>query len=329
MSQVPLSRAAQLVPFISLLDRIGAPIDRGIERHRLPPVLREEPLTLLSTYAHAAFVEDMALREGIDDFHWLEQCRDLSIIPGVARGVCRARTLFDALVVVTERARLDASGSKGWLEYQQDTISLHYRSAVLPGTPGADHLALIRTGVAISIVRLFAGPDWLPAECGLPFGGDIRPLLGSELGNLPIRRMADSGWIRIPRSLLALPPRPSQPIAAQIGTMDLETPAVDLVGSLEQALGPYACEGGPSIREAAALAGMSARSLQRHLARADISYRSLLQRVKFSLARELLARPDVKMAEIAREVGYRDQAHFTRFFRSYAGMCPTEYRASL
>jgi hypothetical protein len=56
MRNIPLSRGAQLLPFIEFLDRIGAPTDRGLERSKLPLGLRGCRHTLVSTRSQASFV---------------------------------------------------------------------------------------------------------------------------------------------------------------------------------------------------------------------------------------------------------------------------------
>jgi hypothetical protein len=40
----------------------------------------------------------------------------------------------------------------------------------------------------------------------------------------------------------------------------------------------------------------------------------------------LLENPDVKLIEVAFELGYSDPAHFTRAFRRWAGVAPREFR---
>jgi len=101
---------------------------------------------------------------------------------------------------------------------------------------------------------------------------------------------------------------------------------LDLVSSLVQVLRPYLAEGVPDLHDAADLAGTSKRSLQRVLAEEGFSYRGILQRVKFDAARELLKQPEIKITEVAHDTGFRDPAHFPRFFRRRAGVTPREYR---
>jgi two-component system response regulator YesN len=43
-------------------------------------------------------------------------------------------------------------------------------------------------------------------------------------------------------------------------------------------------------------------------------------------ARRLLQCADVKINEVARQVGYETAASFTRFFRKQTGVSPQEYR---
>ena len=68
------------------------------------------------------------------------------------------------------------------------------------------------------------------------------------------------------------------------------------------------------------------RTLQRRLARRGYTYSSLVDEARFEIARQLLGDPGMKVAEVALEVGYREQAHFTRAFRRFAGVAPREYR---
>ncbi|HEY9562341.1 MAG TPA: helix-turn-helix domain-containing protein [Nocardioides sp.] len=44
---------------------------------------------------------------------------------------------------------------------------------------------------------------------------------------------------------------------------------------------------------------------------------------------ELLARPDVSMAEIAQQLGYSEQSTLTRRFKKWLGQSPRDYRREL
>src|SRR5262249_34528766 len=82
----------------------------------------------------------------------------------------------------------------------------------------------------------------------------------------------------------------------------------------------------PDIHQTAKVLGMTARTLQRHLAAAGVTHASLVGRTRFATAAALLRETDTKVLEIALDLGYSDHAHFTRAFRRWAGCSPQEYR---
>jgi len=82
------------------------------------------------------------------------------------------------------------------------------------------------------------------------------------------------------------------------------------------------------VADAAAALGLSLRTLQRQLAAAGTSYRSLLGEVRVRQAAICLARPGTTLAEIGFLCGFADQAHFTREFTRRAGLPPARYRGA-
>jgi AraC-like DNA-binding protein len=86
---------------------------------------------------------------------------------------------------------------------------------------------------------------------------------------------------------------------------------------------PY---GGPSIRVAAEVAGLSPRTLQRRLAAAGTSYSDLLAAARLRMAKQWLAGSSMSIAEIAASLGYREASNFARGFRRITGFSPTAWR---
>lgn len=62
------------------------------------------------------------------------------------------------------------------------------------------------------------------------------------------------------------------------------------------------------------------------LAAAHLSYSELVELVRFHAALEALADPDQKLIDIASQLGYYDQATFTRAFRRWTGVAPGAFR---
>lgn len=95
-----------------------------------------------------------------------------------------------------------------------------------------------------------------------------------------------------------------------------------------------AAERDPAIRAPRDLVerfGLSERSLQRLVRRrVGFSPRWLIQRRRLQEAAfRLREDPGAGLAEVAADLGYADQAHFTRDFRSVVGQPPGEYRRSV
>jgi AraC-like DNA-binding protein len=73
---------------------------------------------------------------------------------------------------------------------------------------------------------------------------------------------------------------------------------------------------------------MSRRSLQRRLAEADASYQSLVDDTRRDMALRYIEDPAMSATDITFLLGYSQQSVFTRAFRRWTGMSPSEYRSS-
>ncbi|MBN2529972.1 MAG: AraC family transcriptional regulator [Deltaproteobacteria bacterium] len=74
--------------------------------------------------------------------------------------------------------------------------------------------------------------------------------------------------------------------------------------------------------------GVSTRTLQRRLTDCDTTYKTLLDKVRKSMALKLLRRPSLSIADITYLLGFSDQAAFTRAFKRWEGMSPRQFRIS-
>ena len=96
--------------------------------------------------------------------------------------------------------------------------------------------------------------------------------------------------------------------------------------SLRHKLQSLLQEGVFSINSAAQVAGISRRSLQRQLAKDNLSYSLLVEQVRFETAVNLLQNSPLSLIEISLELGYRDAANFSRAFKRWAGLSPRQFR---
>jgi AraC-like DNA-binding protein len=82
----------------------------------------------------------------------------------------------------------------------------------------------------------------------------------------------------------------------------------------------------PKITGAARRLGTSARTLQRRLAAAGTTFARIVDDVRRERAEAFLRAGDVSVAEVSWLVGFSEQSAFTRAFRRWTGMSPTELR---
>jgi transcriptional regulator GlxA family with amidase domain len=97
----------------------------------------------------------------------------------------------------------------------------------------------------------------------------------------------------------------------------------------EDALGAIARDFGDENLSLAAVAhsiATSRRQLQRVFAEQGTSFRHELQRVRMSHAAELLSAGTLPVASVARAVGYRQAAQFSKAFRRHHGHPPSAAR---
>lgn len=84
----------------------------------------------------------------------------------------------------------------------------------------------------------------------------------------------------------------------------------------------------PTSREIARLAGVSARTLQRHLARRGTCFKELLDDTRRQIACSLLCREGMGVTEIAYLAGFSEPSAFHRAFRRWTGSTPSEWRVA-
>lgn len=82
----------------------------------------------------------------------------------------------------------------------------------------------------------------------------------------------------------------------------------------------------PSLDQAAAKLGLSARSLRRHLQSTGTTFQSILNEARQALAIKLLRETEEPVSAIAYEVGFEHPSHFGRAFRKWTGQSPSAFR---
>ena len=88
----------------------------------------------------------------------------------------------------------------------------------------------------------------------------------------------------------------------------------------------FSPDGPPRLHTVAREARCSVRTLQRRLRDAGLTYTRVLDEARLEAAAQLLREPELRVVDVAVDLGYSDQANFTRAFRRWAGISPTQFR---
>jgi len=102
-----------------------------------------------------------------------------------------------------------------------------------------------------------------------------------------------------------------------------------LSARVRDALIPRLANGEPAAEQVAAALNLSLRSLQRHLADEGTHFDQVLASTRLELARGYLGDKRHAISEIAYLLGYADASCFTRAFRRWTGVSPSQYRDPL
>lgn len=98
---------------------------------------------------------------------------------------------------------------------------------------------------------------------------------------------------------------------------------------LQQVLLKLLADGEPTLQRAAKAMYMSPRTLQRRLARHQLSWQQWLDRSREQLARQYLADASLSLTDIALLLGFSEQSAFTRAYRRWAGVSPGRDRRQI
>ncbi len=85
----------------------------------------------------------------------------------------------------------------------------------------------------------------------------------------------------------------------------------------------------PTARAVSNQLGMNLRTMQRHLTAWGVSFEEILDQLRYGAALSHLRGGELRITDIAVQLGYSDSAHFTRAFRRWTGASPKQAQRKL
>ncbi|MEE4174394.1 MAG: AraC family transcriptional regulator [Xanthomonadales bacterium] len=315
-----------------LLRELGADPEPILAEVGIDPGLFDDPENRISYLKRGELIEHCARRVACPHFGLLlGEHGGLSSL-GLAGLLARySDTVAHALNSLARHFHLHANGA---------TISTarHGRLAVFeyqayePGASGDGHIGDGAVAFMFNVMKELCGENWTAQEVRFAHRRpqDVSPY--RAFFEAPLRFDAEQYAVWFDANWLEHRVRESNPellrlIQSEIDQVELHSadPFPDQVRRLLRAT---LLTGHASAEETAAMFGITTRTLHRRLSQWETNFRELAADIRFEIARHLLEDTDIGITQLADLLGYSNASAFSRAFRAWSSMTPTEWRAT-
>ena len=328
---VTLVKAAFLQQFMVALKNNGIEIEPYLKKFRLPLGNITDPDAYLPGKPFWHLINQVAIEEIIPDFGMqVAQVTPWYKVESMQKLLAKSRSLGTLLDTFCEIASSQSSNARFNTHVENALCWFEYHG--LPEINNDIQMELYRLTSMIELVQLAAGRNWRPPTVRLMMNKNRVVEKNSILDDCELVFSQTHTAIAFPAGLLdaTITTRPDDApgdidIKERLKLDDIQN-RTKLVNALNEIISYYITEDTISIEMIADIVGKSTRSLQRLLKKHDISFTVLLNTARQQYAESQLNNPEVRISDIADQLGYKDAAHFTRAFKRWTGMTPTEFR---
>ncbi|HME25234.1 MAG TPA: AraC family transcriptional regulator ligand-binding domain-containing protein [Acetobacteraceae bacterium] len=290
----------------------------------------DDPEGLIPYVALGRLLGACIRQTGLSSFHLrLAQRGGTASLGLVGRFMASAPTLGAALLDIVSNQHRYVRGGLPYLIASEDVVFLGYIIED-PATPFATLIYQTMMAFGTTIVRELAGVS--PLE--LRLAHQPPPEIGTfrQFFDAPVTFDSTQTALVYPRSAMARRlPGTNPALRSQLADEVRSYWALPEPGLLERAeriLHARVSYGGCRLEDLAAELGLTKRILNRRLAAEGTTFRQLLGQVRFKAASQLLALTSLSLTEISHAFGYAESSAFTRAFRRWSGLAPSEWRSS-
>ena len=197
--------------------------------------------------------------------------------------------------------------------------------AELPGNVAAhDQLSDCAVGFAAAALRSLCGPQWRPTRCCFVHRAPAGPARHTALLQAPVSFEADVTTMAFEGRWL------DRDCVDHHGRADDQADQQrlhhNLLDEVRVVLASWDGVGSPPVPRIASAVGLPPRALNRLLNKAGTNLSRMREEKSYETARRILRDPAVPVASVAWSLGYTDASTFSRAFRRWAGMTPSEWR---
>ncbi|MDO3385844.1 AraC family transcriptional regulator ligand-binding domain-containing protein [Gilvimarinus sp. SDUM040013] len=236
-------------------------------------------------------------------------------------------TLYEALERLVRYAQLVNSGLHAKLSKE----GAHYQLQIAPHAQSTDAAKVAGLAAIVTMCRSLLGDSFSPVALGIDLNGQPLSAEAQAFFSGNADTCAANNWIAIDcqQAHIHLPGANTQ-LALVNEKLALENLSKVQNSNIRARLGQAIAARLPSgeVSEAAIAVelGLSTRSLQRRLQDEGTHFKQLLDKIRRELAKEYLSLGEHSLSEISYLLGYGDQPSFSRAFKRWFDVSPSQYR---
>ncbi|TCL09232.1 AraC-like DNA-binding protein [Shimia isoporae] len=316
-------RLPLVMPFVDLARSRGVDIASTLDRFELT----REDIANPDRSVHAEVIYGLTngLAKATKDPHFgfhVAEAFDIRQWQPTKDAFQRARTVGDFYTRFLLAVPQQASSVRHVLEVSADTATYTVNRLVRTRNQ-PEHVEGFGLGLHLRLLRQLLRDRWNGEQVSLltPFPQAVPK---TPLGVAVTQSNITGLGVRFPSHWLLLPVRQG---TAAMETENTPVPEeLSIVSALRTAARPQLEKRDLSLDDFAKELGMSPARLKATLQAQNTTFPREIKRLRIDVASELLRGSSTTVSDIGRQLGYNDQSHFARFFRSQTGLSPLEYR---
>lgn len=323
------TRVASIGALPAIVERLGQKLPSLLDAAGLPRDLFEDLDRPVAVTDAARLLDEAARRTDCPHIGLLTGAQYRPETIGLAGRLAQnARDIGSALRGLALNLHLNGHVFAPTVTVAADTAEFGLR--LLADVPHARLVVDVGMAGALAILKALCGPGWKPLEVTLVHAPVGRRTPYDRYYGVPVRFGSDRNGFQFPASWLDR--RVHGANAATRAVLEREMAFAAQRHPLPPAMATrralLACiaRGDASVRGVAATLGLHVRTLNRRLAAEGTSVAAIMTDLRYQVARDLLANTTLSVTEIAATLVYGDTAAFTRAFRHWSGMPPSNWR---
>jgi AraC-like DNA-binding protein len=296
---------------------------------KLAPDALEDPDRRVSYAGLGRFLRQAADRADCPQLGLLAgrmgQLSDFGLLGEMVRN---SATAGAALRTLVRHQHLDSEGGLAFLIERGPMVDFGY--AIYQQefeAPDVMYDAAMATG--INVLRELCGPVWAPSEVLLPHARPLDVTPYRKLFKQP-RFDAEICALRFPAHWMTSVVEGADPAKLRAAREQAAcVPPGDLLQQTRRAMREMLLHDKHSGEDLAKMMAMHRRTLNRRLKAEGTTFQQVLDSVRFTVARELLATSAISLDDVAATLGYAAVSPFMRAFARWSGTTPGHWRRAV